>query len=65
MKLKLNNLIVKIKEIFKSAIKLLLVVGAYVDNTILDIIKRLNIEFIIITKKDNFPTNQDVTKYNK
>ena len=65
MKLKLNNLIVKIKEIFKSAIKLLLVVGAYVDNTILEIIKRLNIEFIIITKKDNFPTNQDVTKYNK
>ena len=31
----------------------------------LDIIKRLNIEVIIITKKDNLLTHQDITRYNK
>lgn len=55
----------KIQEIFKSASKLLIVVDAYADNTILDIIKRLNIEAIIITKMDNLLTKQDVIKYNK
>ena len=55
----------KIQEIFKSATKKLIIVDAYADNTILDIIKRLNIEVIIITKKNNLLTNQDITKYNK
>ena len=55
----------KIQEIFKSANKRLVIIDAYADNTILDIIKRLNIHVIIITKKDNLLTNQDITKYNK
>ena len=55
----------KIQDIFKSATKKLIVVDAYADNTILDIIKRLNIKVIIITKKDNLLTDQDITKYNK
>ena len=55
----------KIQEIFKNAIKLLIIVDAYADNTILDIIKRLNVKVIIITKKDNLLTHQDLTKYNK
>ena len=55
----------KIQEIFKSATKKLIIIDAYADNTLLDIIKRLNIEVIIITKKDNLLTYQDITRYNK
>ena len=43
----------------------MVIVDSYADNTILDIIKRLNIEIIIITKKDNLLTDQDITKSNK
>ena len=55
----------KIQEIFKMANKKLIVIDGYADNTILDIIKKLNIEVIIITKSDNCLTSQDVQKYNK
>ena len=55
----------KIQEIFKSSNKSLIVVDAYADNTLLDIIRRLNIKVIIITRKDNLLTTQDITKYNK
>ena len=55
----------KIQEIFKSATKRLVIIDTYADSTILDIIKRLNIQVIIITKKDNLLTHQDITKYNK
>ena len=55
----------KIQDIFKSATKKLVIIDAYADKTILDIIKRLNIQVIIITKKNNLLTNQDITKYNK
>ena len=55
----------KIQEIFNETKKELIIIDAYADNTILDIIKRLNIDVIIITKKDNLLTNQDILKYNK
>ena len=55
----------KIHEIFNNALKLLIIIDSYADNTILDIIKRLNIEIIIITKKNNLLTYQDIDKYNK
>ena len=55
----------KILEIFKTATKKLVIIDAYADNTILDIVKRLSIQVIIITKKDNLLTYQDITKYNK
>ena len=55
----------KILEIFKSANKELIIIDAYADNTLLDIIKRLNISVTIITKKDNLLTKQDIDKYNK
>lgn len=55
----------KIHEIFKSVTKKLIVIDSYADNTLLDIIKRLNIEVIIITKPNNFLTKQDIEKYNK
>ena len=55
----------KIYEIFDEAQNNLIVIDSYADNTILDIIKRLNIDVIIITKKDNLLTLQDIEKYNK
>lgn len=55
----------KIQDIFKTATNKLIIIDAYADNTILDIIKRLNIEVTIITKKDNLLTLQDIAKYNK
>ena len=55
----------KIQDIFKSATKKLVIIDAYADNTLLDIIKRLDIEVTIITKKDNLLTKQDIEKYNK
>ena len=55
----------KIQNIFKTANNKLIVIDAYADNTLLDIIKRLNVEVIIITKPNNLLTSQDVSKYNK
>ena len=55
----------KIQDIFKIAVKKIIIIDAYADNTLLDIIKRLNIEVIIITKRDNLLTYQDISKYNK
>ena len=55
----------KIQDIFKSSTKKLVIIDAYADNTLLDITKRLDIEVIIITKKDNLLTKQDIERYNK
>ena len=55
----------KIQDIFKTATKKIIIIDAYADNTLLDIVKRLNLEVIIVTKKENLLTHQDITKYNK
>ena len=55
----------KIQDIFKEAKKELIIIDGYADNTILDIIKRLKINVIIVTKPNNLLTKQDVLKYNK
>ena len=55
----------KIQEIFKEAKNKLVVIDSYADNTILDIIKRLNINVTIITKQNNLLTKQDIERYNK
>ena len=55
----------KIIEIFKTATKELIIIDTYADNTILDIIKRLNIKVTIITKENNLLTKQDINKYGK
>lgn len=55
----------KIQDIFKSSTKKIIIVDAYADITVLDIIKRLSIQVIIITKSNNLLTNQDITTYNK
>ena len=54
----------KIQEIFKEAKKELIIIDGYADNTILDIIKRLKVNVIIVTKPNNLLTKQDVLKYN-
>lgn len=43
----------------------MVIIDSYADNTILDIIKRLKSNVIIITKEKNLLTNQDILKYNK
>ena len=55
----------KILNIFKSAKKEIIIIDTYADNTILDIIKKLDIRVTIITKPNNLLTNQDIKKYNK
>ena len=55
----------KIQNIFKTASKKIIIIDAYADNTLLDIIKRLNIEVIIITKPNNLLTKQDIEIYNR
>ena len=55
----------KIQDIFKEAKSKLVIIDGYADNTILDIIKRLNVKVTIITKSNNLLTNQDISKYNK
>ncbi len=55
----------KIYEIFNRTKDNLIIIDSYADNTILDIIKRLKNNVIIITKENNLLTNQDILKYNK
>ena len=54
----------KIQDIFKNANNKLIIIDAYADNTLLDIIKKLNVKVVIITKSNNLLTNQDILKYN-
>ena len=55
----------KILDIFKKAKNNLIIIDAYADNTLLNIVKRLNINVTIITKANNLLTKQDIEKYNK
>ena len=54
-----------ILNIFKKAKESLIIIDSYADNTILDIVRRLKVNIVIITKKDNLLTKQDIEKYNK
>ena len=54
----------KVYKIFNEAKDELIIVDNYADPTILDIIKRLSVRVIVITKKDNLLTKQDIDKYN-
>ena len=55
----------KIQEIFNEADQELIIIDSYADYTLLDIIKRLKIKVIIITKPNNLLTKQDIMKYSK
>ena len=54
----------KIYELFTTTKNRLIIIDSYADNTILDIIKRLDTKVVIITKKGNLLTEQDIKKYN-
>ena len=54
----------KIQEIFNEAKNSLIIIDGYADNTILNIIKRLKVSVIIITKPNNLLIRQDIKKYN-
>ncbi len=55
----------KIQEIFDEATKEIIIIDSYANYTLLDIIKRLNIKVIIITKPNNLLTKQDIIRYSK
>lgn len=54
----------KINEILSNAKKDLIIVDAYADITILDMIKKLSVDVIVITKQNGLLTNMDIKKYN-
>ncbi len=55
----------KIIDIFNESKEQLIIIDAYADKTLLDIIKRLNVKVSIITKPNNLLTKQDIEKYYK
>ena len=55
----------KIIDIFNMAKEKLIIVDSYADKVVLDIIRRLSVKVIIITKPNNLLTKQDIEKYNK
>ena len=52
-------------NIFNKTKHELVIIDSYADNTLLDIIKRLNVKVTIITKGNGLLTKQDIEKYNK
>ena len=54
----------KILEIFKTSKKELIIIDRYADTKVLDMIKRLKVKVIIITKRNSLLTNQDIERYN-
>lgn len=55
----------KIQEIFSSAKVKLIIIDAYADKTMLDIVKRLDVSVVIITRPNNLLTKQDIKRYDK
>ena len=55
----------KIQSIFNKATKKIVIIDSYADNTLLDIIKRLNVEVVVITKSKSLLSKQDIEKYNE
>lgn len=55
----------KIVEIIKKAKKNLIIIDSYADTTILDIISKINIGVILITKVKTLLSKTDIKKYNK
>ena len=53
----------KILEIFKTAKKELIIIDRYACAIVLDMIKKLKVNVIIITKRNSLLTNQDIERY--
>ena len=54
----------KIKELFNEAKHELIIIDGYADNSVLNIIKTIDVKVIIITKPNNLLTRQDIRNYN-
>ena len=52
-------------SIFKLAVEELIIVDSYADNTLLDIIRKLKCQVILITKNSDRLSNNEIDKYNK
>ena len=55
----------KILDIVKEARKEIIIIDNYADKTTLDIICKLKVDVLIITKRNNTLTKLDIDKYNK
>ena len=55
----------KILEIFEKAKKELIIIDSYADYNLLNIIKRLKVNVVLITKKYNLLNKEDISRYNK
>ena len=55
----------KILDIFNEAKKELIIIDYYADKNLLDIIKKIKVKVIIITKENSFLSKNDLDKYNK
>ena len=55
----------KIIDIFNETKKELIIIDTYADKKLLDIIKELNFNVIIITKKNNLLSKESIEKYNE
>lgn len=53
----------KVYETISKAKKNIIIIDAYADCTILDIVKRINIDVVIITRKNKLLTKQDIDRY--
>ena len=54
----------KIKDILKEAKKDIIIIDAYADKTVLDIIKDLNVNVTLIVKTKTLLSNLDISRYN-
>ena len=54
----------KIKDILKEAKKDIIIIDAYADKTVLDIIKDINVIVTLIVKTKTLLTNLDISRYN-
>ncbi len=54
----------KIKDIFGNAKKELIIVDAYADKFVLDIIRNIDVKIILIVKNKSLLTKTDIDKYN-
>ena len=54
----------KIKDILNEAKKDIIIIDAYVDKAVLDIIKNINVNVTLIVKTKTLLTNLDISRYN-
>ena len=54
----------RIIDIMKEASKDIVIIDSYVDKSLLDMISKININIILITKENNKLSNLDIDKYN-